>query len=109
VRDVEVDSARLEWSSGPDRLRRVRRGLDERRLAAVDGAARALESELMRRTGPDFRLVDLARLYADAERWAPGVLEGPFRGFVLPQAEAPLVDAAFHRHARYARDARDDV
>ena len=109
MRDVEVDSARLEWSTGPERLRRVRRGLDERRLAAVDTAARRLEGELMRRTGPDFRLADLASVYADAERWAPGVLEGAFRGFVLPHAEAPLVDAAFHRHARLARDARDDL
>jgi hypothetical protein len=108
VRDVEVDSAALEWASGPDRLRRVRRGLDERRIAAVDRASRALEAELMRRTGPDFVLLDLALLYADAERWAPVVLEDAFRGLVMPQAEAALLDSAFHRHARMARDARSE-
>jgi hypothetical protein len=108
VRDVEVDSAALEWASGPDRLRRLRRGLDERRIAAVDRASRALEGDLMRRTGPDFVLRDLALLYADAERWTPAILEDAFRGLVMPEAEAPLLDAAFHRHARMARDARSD-
>jgi hypothetical protein len=107
MRDVEVDSARMEWASGPERLRRVRRGLDERRLAALDRASRAVLSELQRRTGPDFRLRDLAEVYADVERWAPNVVDTALQGLVLPEAEAPIVDNAFERHARHARDGRD--
>jgi hypothetical protein len=106
MRDVEVDSARMEWASGPERLRRVRRGLDERRVAALDRASRTLESELQRRTGPEFFLRDLARLYAGAERWAPDLVEAAFAGLVLPHAQAPLLDAAFERHSRMARDGR---
>ena len=107
MRDVEVASARMEWASGPERLRRVRRGLDERRLAALDRASRSVLAELQRRTGPDFHLRDLAEVYADVERWAPYVVDGALRGLVLPEAEAPIVDSAFERHARQARDGRD--
>jgi len=107
MRDVQVDSARMEWASGPERLRRVRRGLDERRLAALDRASRAVSAELQRRTGPDFTLRDLTTVYADVEHWAPYVIETALHGLVLPSAEAPLVDSAFERHARSARDRRD--
>jgi hypothetical protein len=97
----------MEWASGPERLRRVRRGLDERRLAAVDRASRAVGAELHRRTGPDFMLRDLAAVYADVEHWAPYVVDTALHGLVLPEAEAPIVDSAFERHARHARDGRD--
>jgi hypothetical protein len=96
----------MEWASGPDRLRRVRRGLDERRVAALDRAARSLAAELQRRTGPDFDLHALAVLYADAERWAPDLIQAAFAGLRIPLADAPLLDAAFDRHSRMARDVR---
>jgi hypothetical protein len=106
MRDAEVESARMEWASGPDRLRRVRRGLDERRVAALDRAARVVGAELQRRTGPDFDLRALAMLYVDAERWAPDLIQSAFAGLRMPLAHAPLLDAAFERHSRMARDVR---
>ncbi|CAA9532080.1 MAG: hypothetical protein AVDCRST_MAG79-1016 [uncultured Thermoleophilia bacterium] len=93
--DPGVVSAQMEWAEGPVRVRRLRRGLDARGLAAVDRAERALATALARRLGPSYRLTDLYREYGDSERWARDVVAEAMAPLRMPAAVAPLVDAAF--------------
>ena len=97
--DPGVVSAQMEWAEGPGRVRRLRRGLDTRGLAAVDRAERALATALAGRLGPSYRLADLYREYTDSERWARDVVVDALAPLRLPAAVAPLVDAAFE-HAQ---------
>ncbi len=95
--DPGLVSAQMEWAEGPDRVRRLRRGLDARGQAAVDRAEAALATALARRLGPSYRLDDLYREYRDSDRWARDVVADALAPLRLPAAVTPLVDAAFER------------
>ena len=62
--------------------------------------------ELSRRLGPVYALDDLYRQYIDADDWARPVVTDALAPLRLPRAVVPLVDAAFDRAARAARDRR---
>lgn len=95
--DPGLVSAQMEWADGPGRVRRLRRGLDGRGLAALDRAERALATALAARLGPSYRIADLYQEYTDSERWARDVVADALLPLRLPAAVAPLVDAAFDR------------
>jgi hypothetical protein len=101
-----VEAALIEWSRGPEGVRRVRRTLDGRALASLERGQAAMTVELTRRLGPVYTLADLYREYLDADRWARAVVTEALAPLVLPRAVVPVVDAAFDRAARGARDRR---
>ena len=101
-----VEAALIEWSRGPDAVRRIRRTLDERALRSLERAESAMTLELSRRLGPVYALDDLYRQYIDADDWARPVVTDALAPLRLPRAVVPLVDAAFDRAARAARDRR---
>ena len=99
---ASIETARHQWEEGHRRLEGFAsdRRRYERLLAEVD----LVTEELARRVGQTFDLADLARVYAEADRWVGEVLSdrGP-PGF-HPQDLATAQDAAFHLYARGARD-----
>ncbi len=102
--DPGIASARLEWSTGEARLRRVRRTFGADELAAADHAGRAIGAELVRRLGPGYRLVDLYSLAIASDTWAPPVVAEYLVSPRIVAAIAPMVDAACHRLSGGARD-----
>jgi hypothetical protein len=99
---IGLETARQEWEDASRRIEaeRADRARYERLLAQVE----LVTAELRRRVGQTFSIADLARAYADAERWA--------RDVVSEQAAAPgwardlatVTAAAFHRYQRGALD-----
>ena len=99
---MSVDVVRIEWErsfrqleSERDDARRYRN-----RLAAVD----AVTDELRGRVGQTFTLDELARTYAEVERWGREVVSehAPYDGWAR---DLSLVeDTAFHLYARGATD-----
>ena len=99
---VDVASARRDWADGWRRLQE-----ESREPAAADRLRQQLEvvtDELRRRVGGTFTLAELARGYADADRWARAAVadEAPAPGW--PRLLAVVQDAAFHLYARGAVD-----
>ena len=97
-----IETARQQWEEGHRRLEALapERRRYERLLAEVELVA----EELARRVGHTFALADLARTYAEADRWVGEVVvERALPGF-HPQDLATAQDAAFHLYARGARD-----
>jgi hypothetical protein len=101
-----IEAALIEWSRGPEAVRRVRRTLDERAMLSLERAERAMSLELTRRLGPVYALADLYREYLSADDWARPVVADALAPLRLPRAIVPVVDAAFDRAARSARDRR---
>jgi hypothetical protein len=101
-----VDAVVAEWERGPDTLRRLRRRLDGRSALALERAERALGDELVRRLGPSYDLATLAREYRDADAWARDVVARATAPMRMPAALAPLLETAFLRASRGARDGR---
>jgi hypothetical protein len=99
---IGLDTARHEWE---DALRRVESERGDRiRYARLLAQMDVVNDELRRRVGQTFTLADLARAYADAERWS--------REAVSERAATPgwardlttVVGAAFHTYHRGALD-----
>ena len=99
---VSVESVRQEWEEGNRRLE-ARAG-DRRAYARLLEQVEIVTDELRRRVGQTFTLVELADVYAGAERWSRDVIaeRAPEPGWA---ATLSLVeDAAFHRYQRGAVD-----
>lgn len=103
---VGLQAAMLDWQDAPDRVRRLRRRLDERGLEAILRAEEAVFRELVRRLGPGFTLAALYREYERADDWARMVVGDELGTVRIPGAVTPLVDLAFNRMAGRARDGR---
>jgi len=102
VTTLDVGSARRDWADGWRRLQE-----ESRDPTAADRLAQQLEvvtDELRRRVGGTFTLAELARVYADAERWARAAVadDAPAPGW--PRLLSVVQDAAFHLYARGAVD-----
>jgi hypothetical protein len=100
-----VKLARQHWAEGYRRLLRAKEpepGLYARLLEQVE----VVTEGLRRRIGKSFTLVELAAVYARADRWAYDAVEerGGAAGWMSSASTA--VDAAFHLYARGARDYR---
>jgi hypothetical protein len=93
-----LENARFQWEEGERRLREA----DDRRRAALEGAASLVVEELRRRLGSRFSLEELSELYAGSADWASEVARRAFAG----TESSWVVDAAFARYAREASDYR---
>ena len=99
---VDVAGARRDWADGWRRLQE-----ESREPASAERLRQQLEvvtDELRRRVGSTFTLAELARVYADADRWARAAVadEAPAPGW--PRLLSVVQDAAFHLYARGAVD-----
>ncbi len=103
---VGLQAAMLDWQDAPDRVRRLRRRLDERGLEAFRRAEEGVFRELVRRLGPGFTLGGLYREYERADDWARMVVSDELGSVSIPGAVTPLVDLAFGRMSGSARDGR---
>ena len=86
-----VENALFQWQEGELRVRDA---------SGLAGAVDAVLDELRRRLGGPFAIGELADLYAGGVDWAVDLAQRRAR----PAEASDVVDAAF---ARYAREARD--
>jgi hypothetical protein len=100
-----VIAARIDWQQGGAALRRARRGLDPARAEAIDRAERELRRDIARRLGPSFSILDLYRLYLEADRFAPETIARSAAPVPVARFVTPIVDSAFGALERQARDA----
>ena len=91
-----VENALFQWEEGERRVRDA--GDVERRQLRV--AEDAVFEELRRRLGGKFTLSELANLYGSGTDWAEDIAERRLAG----TDSSWVVDAAFGRYARFARD-----
>ena len=100
--DAAVEHARQEWEESARRLEAEARDRAhrDRLLAQVE----ALTAALRRRIGETFTLADLAREYADADRWSREALAEAEAPPDWPRTLAVVEGAAFHAYARGAVD-----
>lgn len=100
---AQIASALDAWEQGPAALRRLRAGLEPRRLRALQRGESALDGELRRRLGPAPTLPELAAAYREAEAWARDAVADAIAPQSIPEALAPLLDGCFLRLARAAQ------
>ena len=102
VSAAEVESAMREWEEGHRRLEAEARDpvRYERMRADVD----AVVAELRRRVGETFTLAELARAFADAERWSRDAVAETATTTEWVRTLATVEGAAFHLYARGAVD-----
>jgi hypothetical protein len=86
-----LSSAMFQWDTGSRRLRDLPAGRDRQ---ASERRVNLVVDELRRRLGSTFTLEELADFYGEGTSWADA----------LSGSESLLVDAAF---ARYAREAKN--
>lgn len=100
--NVDVESARRDWSEGHRRL--LEQAQDRAKADALHAQVDAVTDELRKRVGATFTVRDLAAAYVDADRWARDALaeRDPRPGW--PSTLTLAVDAAFHLYARGAVD-----
>lgn len=99
---AEVESARRDWADG---WRRFQEESDD--PAAADRLGPQLEvvtDELRRRVGGTFTVAELARVYADADRWVRAAVAEEATSPGWPRLLSVVQDAAFHLYARGAVD-----
>ena len=97
-----VEVARREWEDS-ERLLEAEardRGRYERLLDQVD----VVSAELRRRIGQTFTLAELARAYADADRWSREAVAGTQPPPGWPRTASLVEGAAFHVYSRGAID-----
>jgi len=92
----ELESALYQWRDGEQRVRDA----DPPEQLDLERAAAAVRDELRRRLGSSFTVVELAVLYSRGTDWAEVVAD---RNWAGPDTSA-VIDAAFFRYAREARD-----
>jgi hypothetical protein len=98
---ADLDSARLEWERAYRDLVEVVDDPTSQERVGVQ--LEALTSELRRRVGGTYTLVELAEAYAGADVWARDVLsEQATPGW--PRTLTLVEGAAFHLYARGAID-----
>jgi len=97
------DHVRHEWEESARRLEASARDRD--RSVALLAQLELVTAELRKRVGQTYTLADLARAYADSERWAAAVLaeESELPSW-WPQTLSMILGAAFHAYARGAVD-----
>jgi len=102
VTTASVESARRDWADGWRRFQE-----ESQDPAAADRLGQQLEvvtDELRRRVGGTFTLAELARVYADADRWARAAVADQAAAPGWPRLLSVVQDAAFHVYARGAVD-----
>lgn len=104
VSEVELDSAREDWSRGEARLVRLRRA-DSRRVATIDRVVTALQRDLRRTVGQTYTLLQLHAVYLSSDRWARDAAQRIAPGQSWAQDQT-IVDAVFSQAARGALDWR---
>ena len=87
-----LDNALFQWEEGTRRLRELSE--DPRVARTARRAVDAIRDELRRRIGPTFTAQELADHYGDGTSWADD----------LAGMESWVVDAAFHRYLREAKN-----
>ena len=99
-----IDIVRREWKDAHAALEAARE--DRARYARLLALVDVVLAELRRRVGQTFTLAELAREYADADRWAREAVADadPPRGW--PRDLALVTGAAFHVYSRGAADYR---
>ena len=97
------DHVRQEWEESARRLEAS--AGDRDRYAALLRQLELVTAELRKRVGQTYTLADLARAYADAERWAAAVLtEHDGVPAWWPRTLSMILGAAFHDYTRGAVD-----
>jgi hypothetical protein len=85
-----VRNALFQWENGEQRLRETE-GREQQRLERRVGL---VLDELRRRLGSTFSVEELADFYGDGTSWADE----------LAGVDSSVIDAAFHRYAREAKN-----
>ncbi len=99
---IGVDHVRQEWEESHRRLEGEAR--DSVRYELLLEQVDAVTAELRRRVGQTFTLAELARAYADADRWARDAVAASEPAPWWPRTLALVQGAAFHLYARGAVD-----
>jgi hypothetical protein len=97
-----VESARLEWAESHRLLEAEAR--DRPQYERLVRQVEAVTDELRRRVGQTFTLAELARVYADAERWTRDAVAESRPPPGWPRTLSLVEGAAFHLYARGASD-----
>ena len=97
-----TENARHEWEESHRRLEATAR--DRARYARLLEQVDAVTAELRRRVGQTFTLDELARAYADAERWSREAVAATDPPPDWPRTLTVVEGAAFHVYARGAID-----
>jgi hypothetical protein len=99
---VDLELARQQWADGSRRVESARG--DGPRYHRLLGEVDAIVRELRRRVGQTFTLVELAAVYAGADRWAREAIEEADEDERAALEPSTVADAAFHVYARGASD-----
>lgn len=102
VSELELDSAREDWSRGEARLARLRRA-DSRRVATIDRVVIALQRDLRRTVGQTYTMLELHFVYTSSDRWARDAAQRIAPGQSWAQDQT-IVDAVFSQAVRGALD-----
>jgi hypothetical protein len=97
-----VETARQEWEEGYRRFQEETR--DPAHAERLHAQLQVVTDELRRRLGQSFTLDELARTYAEAERWVREAVEqhAPVPGWI--RTLSLVEDTAFHLYQRGAVD-----
>ena len=102
VSAAEVESALREWEEGHRRLEEE--AGNPARYERLRAEADAVTAEIRRRVGETFTLAELARAYADADRWSRDAVGETATTPDWVRTLSTVEGAAFHRYARGAVD-----
>lgn len=99
---LALETVRQEWDEGNRRFESAARDpiLRPRLLAQLD----VVLDELRKRVGQTFTLDDLARVYADADRWVQETVSERAATPGWPRLVSVVQDAAFYSYQRGAVD-----
>lgn len=96
------EHVRHEWEESARRLEAA--SGDRARYLQLLEQVETVSGELRKRVGQTYTLADLARAYADSERWASPRLAESGAASSWPRTLSLVVGAAFHYYARGAVD-----
>ena len=96
------EHVRHEWEESARRLEAASR--DRARYLQLLEQVETVTGELRKRVGQTYALADLARAYADSDRWAAEALAESDAARSWPRTLSVVVGAAFNRYARGAVD-----
>jgi hypothetical protein len=97
-----VENARREWRDASRAL--AAEAGDRARYARLLEQVDAVTAELRKRVGQTFTLDELAREYAQAERWSRSAVEDSDPPPDWPRTLSMVEGAAFHNYSRGAID-----
>jgi hypothetical protein len=99
---VALENTRREWEEGYRRFEAEVR--DPALSARLHAQLEVVTDELRRQVGQHFTLAELARRYAEAERWTRAAVAERAPAPNWPRYLAIVEDAAFHLYSRGAVD-----